>query len=219
MPKGWLYRRSLWVANRLSALGERWGAEWLIYNPLIMRWYHRRAVKAAPAVIETLERVFPQAQSYVDIGAGSGAFAAQALRRGHPTQACEYSRLFRWLAKRHGVDSTRFDLNAQPPAHLSGPFDLAYCFEVAEHVPPELGIRLVEFVSDQAPVAVFTAAHPGQGGAGHINEQPRSYWIERFERAGMRYRPDLTARTADGFEGESAGSPWLAENVMVFERA
>jgi SAM-dependent methyltransferase len=190
----------------------------LIYNPLIMLWFHRRALEAAPTVVDTFERLFPGARSYVDVGAGSGAFAAAALRRGHATQACENSRLLRWLARRQGVDSRPFDLASEPPARLDGPFDLVYCFEVAEHVAPDFSDRLVAMIANQAQVAVFTAAHPGQGGTGHVNEQPRKYWIERFKRAGMRYRPDLSASAAEGFQGDFRASEWLVPNVMVFER-
>jgi hypothetical protein len=61
---------------------------------------------------------------------------------------------------------------------------------------------------------VFTAAPPQAGGVGHINEQPESYWIERFSRVGMRYDPNLTQQLAVGFSGVPAY--WLAQDVMVF---
>ena len=93
-----------------------------------------------------------------------------------------------------------------------------WCLEVAEHVEPALGDALVEFVAPLAPTVVFTAAHPGQGGLDHVNEQPREYWIERFDRAGSRHRDDLASRFAEALERHGPVSPWLVENAMVFER-
>jgi SAM-dependent methyltransferase len=202
----------------LSAVGQRLDIGWLTYNPVLIRWYHERAMADAPAVIRALERLAPGARRYADIGAGSGAFAAEAQRRSHDVVACEHSRVGRWMARRQGVDSRPFDLTREPPADLGGASDLAYCFEVAEHVDPVLSDRLVAFVARQAPLVVFTAAHPGQGGIGHVNEQPQSYWVERFEREGMRHRPDLSQAMRTALADANLQSRWLLDNVMVFER-
>jgi hypothetical protein len=62
----------------------------------------------------------------------------------------------------------------------------------------------------------FTAAHPGQTGLAHINEQPKEYWIERFARVGKRFDHDLTQRVSDGFVRERVPAHYLIENAMVF---
>jgi SAM-dependent methyltransferase len=202
----------------LSDAGEQWGIEWLIYNPLLFAWYQKQARANAPGVIQTLERAFPTSHRYLDVGAGSGAFAAYAQRRGHCVEACEYSWVGRWFSRCQGVRSQRLDLREDVPAALDCSFDLAYCFEVAEHLEPSLGDRLVHFVATQAPVVVFSAAHPGQGGTGHVNEQPQTYWISRFEALGMNHRADLSEQLAAGFRQAGTAS-WFMDNVMVFERA
>jgi hypothetical protein len=66
---------------------------------------------------------------------------------------------------------------------------------------------------------VFSAAHPGQGGTGHINEQPKSYWIERFQRAGLTYQTRLTEQIAAGFQSHQVPGGWLSANVIAFERS
>lgn len=207
------------LTDRLSDFGAARGIDWLAYNPGIFLRYHRWAVADAPDVIRTLRDVFPDARRAADVGAGSGAWAAEAKRQGLEVEACEYSRLGRWVSARQGIESTPFDLNRPEPASLRGPFDLAICFEVAEHVPAELGDDLVRFLTRTAPTVVFTAAPPGQGGTGHINEQPPEYWVERYEREGFELRPEPTRRVRDGFERASLESWWLTANVMVFQRA
>ena len=78
---------------------------------------------------------FHDVQTVIDVGAGSGATAAQAARTGKRVQACEKSRAGRLFARMQGVHSVPFDLRDDPPAQVDGPVDLAYCFEVAEHLP------------------------------------------------------------------------------------
>jgi len=204
------------LRQRTTNLGQRLGIEALIYNPLTWRSFHKSAVQSAPVVIGAIEQLFPAAAKYLDIGAGSGGYAAEVKRRGHEITACEYSRVGRLLARRQGIRSLPFDLTREPPADLQCHPDLAYCFEVAEHVPPALGDRLVRFAAESAPICIFTAAPPGQGGTGHINEQPREYWIQRFEHCGMKHDLPKTQHLSREFAKSATWTPWLTQNVMVF---
>jgi hypothetical protein len=213
------FRRSrrFWPATTaISKAGERWGIEWLIYNPLLFAYYHEQAVAAAPGVMRTLARLFPSARAYVDVGAGTGAFAAHAQSLGVKAVAYEHSALGRLVARSQGVDARPLDLRKRVVVESRWPFDLAYCFEVAEHLDAALGDELIRFCVAQAPIVVFTAAPPGQGGTGHKNEQPQSYWITRFRAEAMGHDKRLSRELAGGFRREVVGSPWLADNVMVF---
>jgi len=205
------------VGTRASRLGERQGWARLVYNPLTMWSYHRLARADAGPVMAAVREVFPAARELVDVGAGSGAYAAAAARRGASVVALERSRAGRALASAQRVRSAPFDLGAPAPAPRRA--DLAYCFEVAEHLPPELGDRLVTFLAASAPTVVFTAAHPGQGGYGHVNEQPQSYWTERFRAAGMEPSPDEIAALRRAFRRNGVQAPWFDENVLVFRAA
>jgi hypothetical protein len=151
---------------------------------------------------------------YLDVGAGTGRFA-QALRaRGASADACEHSPWGRLFGARHGVKIAPFDLTRQPPGP-TGEQDIAFCLEVAEHVPARLGDQLVAYLA-QFPTVVFTAANPGQGGTGHINEQPQSYWEGRFAAYGHRRDRDAERRFAAA-EGDVPGT-WLLENLMIYSR-
>jgi len=206
----------LGFGRRLSHIGELYHIDWLIYNPFHFLHFHDLAVADAPRVIRALNIVFPQAIRYADIGSGSGAFAAEAQRQGKEVIGCEHSFWGRKLAHWQKVQCLSFDLNQLTPAKLISPFDLAYCFEVAEHLPESLGIRLVEFIAQQAPLVVFTAAQPGQGGTGHINEKPKCYWIEKFHECQMIYSDHLTQALVLQFQAEKIHAPWFAKNAMVF---
>jgi hypothetical protein len=186
----------------------------LIYNPLTFVFFLGASLANAPGVMGAIRNLAPEARRYVDVGAGSGGFAATARRRGIDVEACEHSRLGRFFIRLLRVPVSSFDLARSPPASLGRGFDLAYCFEVAEHLPAPLGDRLVRFLADLAPLVVFTAAQPGQGGTGHINEQPPAYWIERFEAAGLRYEDGLTQELRAAFRRAEV-APWFPKNVLV----
>jgi SAM-dependent methyltransferase len=207
-------RRWYWpVTTALERAGERRGLDWLIYNPLVFAFWHDRAVDSAQLVADALERAFPQARSYADIGAGTGAYAAELQRRHKRVVAYERSRWGRLFAHSQGVDVRGLRLERLRLSSLAQ-VDVALCFEVAEHLRPDLGDILVRVCTASAPNIVFTAAEPSPGGTGHVNEQPRLYWVDRFEREGVKFDTELTETLRQGFVGAPAG--WLSAHVMVF---
>jgi SAM-dependent methyltransferase len=212
------------IGTRLSMLGERSGQQWLIYNPLIFAQYHVIARENAPGVISGLDEVFPWVASLADVGAGTGAFSAEAKRRGHIVMACEHSRVARFFARFEGIRAQPFDLSltnaiqSYDGSPSQGPFDMAMCLEVAEHLPPELGDRLVGLLSELSPTVVFSAASPGQGGAGHINEQAKEYWLTRLEGRSLCLQEELTEQLKQRFTTYGV-SQFLIDNVMVLQRA
>jgi hypothetical protein len=72
-------------------------------------------------------------------------------------------------------------------------------------------------MADRAPLIVFTAAHPGQGGMGHVNEQPPEEWAAKFESVGMTFDREATNRLRDAFVTESVAD-WFAANALVLRR-
>jgi SAM-dependent methyltransferase len=216
-PKNWTWRQYMRVSigTRLSHLGERIGCEALIYNRLHFWHFHEVALESAPAVIEALVAEFPEARRWADVGCGSGAYAAELARRGKSEVGCEYGKFGRKLAARQGVDCRPFDLSRVPPAQMSPPFDVAYCFEVIEHVPEALSPRLLDFLVSLAPVIVFTGAQPGQGGTGHINEKPRSFWLDQFTARGLIFDGELTDRIVHRLRTAALSATWLEKNLIV----
>jgi hypothetical protein len=59
-------------------------------------------------------------------------------------------------------------------------YDVAICSEVAEHLDPESSAHLIKQLTSCAPVVIFSAAVPNQGGHGHINCQARGFWHDLF---------------------------------------
>ena len=101
--------------------------------------------------------------------------------------------------------------NLNDALDLGRTFDLVYSFEVVEHIHPRHLEKLMRSFSNHGNRVVITAARPGQGGAGHFNEQPPEYWIAQFERCGYRYDEAATA------ELKACRDIW-ADNLLVFKR-
>ncbi len=68
---------------------------------------------------------------------------------------------------------------------LGRDFDLAVCLEVGEHIDARYADMVVANVCRRSDYVLWSAATPGQGGCGHVNEQPHAYWDEKFERLGF----------------------------------
>lgn len=95
---------------------------------------------------------------------------------------------------------------------------LVCCVEVAEHIPAERADELVDAVCSNASRWIYwSAAHPGQGGLGHVNEQPRAYWEEKFKARGWRVDWGAT----EDFLNKISGLRqcwWLKENALLLRK-
>jgi SAM-dependent methyltransferase len=93
-----------------------------------------------------------------------------------------------------------------------GRFDLAVCMEVAEHLPAVAAHHFARSLTALAPVVLFSAAIPRQGGMGHLNEQWPSYWASLFARSG--YVP------VDGLRQQIWSNPnigiWYRQNLLIY---
>lgn len=154
----------------------------------------------------TLAAVGPQ--TVLDLGCGTGKSLDWFLAHGVDAWGVEGSALARNQAL-HPELIQIADLNQ--PLKLTRHFDLLWCVEVVEHIHPKYIDVLMETLTCHADRVVLTAAHPGQGGAGHFNEQPASYWVERFTAKGFSLDQELTRAL-------KALDEIFAENALAFSR-
>jgi SAM-dependent methyltransferase len=98
------------------------------------------------------------------------------------------------------------------PLEVGRRFDLAICVEVAEHLPDSAAPVLIQSLTSLAPVVLFSAAIPEQGGEAHINEQWPLYWETLFRTWGYTQLDCIRWRV-----WESPGvDAWYAQNCFLF---
>ncbi|WP_167837461.1 class I SAM-dependent methyltransferase [Halosimplex halophilum] len=168
----------------------------------------------AEQIAVTLDELF-EPDSVIDFGCAIG----QHLEYFHDQDMTIYGVEGSEKALEHAVvpreHLEQFDL--RDPYSSAQEYDLALCIEVAEHLAEPYSETLVDTVTDAAPVVFFTAATPGQSGRHHVNEQPRSYWIEKFNQRGYEY-DEATVRTIRD-ELSLEVTTEIPENVFVFKQS
>lgn len=142
---------------------------------------------AVAALIDTLL----QPRSIVDVGCGHGLLM-EAIARRMPDASIlgiDDSEAAVARARTRGLTVLQVDIAGASQADvetLAGQLDgcgLAICLEVAEHIPAWHSAKLLRLLT-VAPVVLFSAAQPNQGGVLHVNERPAAYWQARFGRLG-----------------------------------
>jgi SAM-dependent methyltransferase len=145
------------------------------------RFYDRYSEGSLAAARTILPFVFQLVDhnAVVDIGCGVGTWLHASVENGAINilgvdgPYVDQSRLRIGAEQFHPLDLTR-------GFQLDGTFDLALSLECAEHLPPECAAVFVSSLVKLAPVILFSAAIPHQGGTHHVNEQWPSYWARLF---------------------------------------
>lgn len=148
-----------------------------------------------------------------DIGCGMGLYITELGKRGKMCVGCDASPDGVLLAS---PDVIVFLSDATKILLLNKKYDIVICFEVAEHIPKRHSRKLVSNCTSNGRRVLFTAAPPGQGGVGHINEQPYAFWINIFEDYGYNYNMKLSNKLREAMLSKNVVS-WIANNIMVFD--
>lgn len=168
----------------------------------------RSARQIVPFVLRLVEP-----WSVVDVGCGLGTWLSVFREQG-VTDVCGMDG--DW------VDRTKLVIPADRflaadvcrPLPVDRRFDLALSLEVAEHLPGECGAAFVGSLTRLAPLVLFSAAIPFQGGAGHINEQWPEYWVEHFRQSGYAVIDCIRRAIWNNAEVEW----YYAQNTLLFAR-
>ncbi len=162
-----------------------------------------------PLLLDLLQPILPK--SVVDVGCGTGSWLAAFQKLG--------------IADCLGIDGDYVDrtilqiplnqfqsADLKQPLQLNRKFDLAISLEVAEHLPSTCAENFVNSLTQLAPIILFSAAIPFQGGVEHVNEQWPQYWAYYFQKNGFAVIDCLRQKIWNNDKVE----PWYAQNILVF---
>lgn len=162
----------------------------------------RRILAALPAGLNR--------RRIAEIGCGTGTFLAAALETG---SSFAYGVEGAWVQPDMLDDPAIEFRNADLEQDLSAPrVDLVLSLDVAQRLSPGRAVGFVRDLVAMAPAVLFSAAIPGQGDSGHINEQWQSIWAELFSTHG--YLAHDVVRPA--IWTDEAVPAWFRQNTVLY---
>jgi SAM-dependent methyltransferase len=167
---------------------------------------HDSAGIVAPLVAQLTRPI-----SVVDVGCGTGAWAAAFKKLG----VSDVLGIDGEYCDRAGLEISPEEFlpaDVTQPLELRRSFDLAVCLEVAEHLEPQHAEQLIANLTSLAPVVLFSAAVPEQGGEHHVNEQWPDYWIQRFDSRGYAAYDPFRAQLWENYRV----AWWYSQNLLLF---
>ncbi len=172
---------------------------------------------AGDAARESAEEIVPLllamtgARSVVDVGCGIGTWLA-SFQRHHVDDVLGFDGTHVERASLE-IPSERFRAwDLEQPLLIDRTFDLACCLEVAEHLSEPRADTLVDDLARLAPIVLFSAAIPLQGGIGHINERWPTYWVEKFTKRGLIVVDAIRPAVWDN----NRVAMWYSQNCLLF---
>jgi SAM-dependent methyltransferase len=174
------------------------------------------ACKSVPQMAKSIVETFHPA-SVIDIGCGSGALLVALRKLGvHRLLGLDAAEAGLDIAQARGLDTRKFDIVTDKLLY-SACYDVAVSMETAEHLPASAADHYVELLCSLAPVIIFTAAHPGQGGIGHLNEQPPEYWKGYFKAHDFQPLEELVSAWQPAWRAAGVAD-FYTNNLMIFQR-
>ena len=150
------------------------------YNQTFYERQRHLSLSSARVMVPLVMELMP-VSSVVDVGCGLGTWLSVFQESG--------------VTDLLGLDGPHVDLQSLliSPQHfrpldlscefaLERRFDLAVSLEVAEHLPKASAASFIASITKLAPVVLFSAAAPFQGGTNHLNEQWPGFWAAHFDR-------------------------------------
>ena len=164
------------------------------------------AREIVPLVLE-----YVQPRSVIDVGCGIGVWLSVFKEFG-------VKEIFGidgpWIEKNRLLipEACFRPYNLEEPFLLAQEKDLAVSLEVAEHLPAQCAENFVDSLVALAPVILFSAAIPFQGGVNHQNEQWPEYWVHLFEKRGYAVIDCIRHKIWNNDNVQF----WYRQNILIF---
>lgn len=146
-------------------------------------------------------------ETVVDFGCGNADYAKILRKEGKKIDAFDGNPYTPEM-----TDGFASVLDLSEEFNLNKTYECVISLEVGEHIPKSREqIYLNNLTRHSRQGIILSWALPGQGGDGHVNEQPNSYIIEEMEKRGFDYWEQASL-----FLRGAATLWWFKKTIMVF---
>lgn len=160
-----------------------------------------------PIVCDAIEAVFKPA-TIVDVGCATGDFVKGFQDRGLMALGIEGSKNCAPFLEAPQSTVLIMDLRRQFTKLDLGPFDVALCLEVAEHIEEEFVEEFLDNLCALSKTIVMSYAPPGAGGHHHVNCQHAPYWLMKMAQRGFKNCPEVVEEIRKHWQ------PWAKKKEM-----
>ena len=173
---------------------------------------HSNSFYSAERII-SLVTDWVQPQSVIDVGCGVGTWLDVFKEKGVSDVLGVEGQ---WVDEQNLViDQSEFvKTDLEKPFDAGRQFDLAISMEVAEHISESSAATFIQTLTRHAPVVLFSAAIPLQGGKHHVNEQWPDYWRALFKEEGY----DIIDCVRPEIWEDDKVEMWYAQNSFIYVR-
>lgn len=216
-------RESLRVATPLVFLrGVMCRIRWLgashdkIFDREYFSFVDKTTQASADAIAESvLADIRPSA--VIDVGCGTGVLLERFRHAGIRVRGYERAEAALEFCRQRHLDVAPFNIVEDSPPPENDRFDVAICMEVGHQLAKQYADQLVGLLCNLSDITVFSSESPGGGDRYWRNEQPQSYWIEKFSRHGFELDQDLTDAWRQDWMRRKVAT-WFCRNVLLFRR-
>ncbi len=153
-----------------------------------------------------------QPHTAIDLGCGMGMYLLALRNRGVKVIGFDASL---YAAQNVNPEVPIFVADLTRPFRSNQQWDVAICFEVAEHLPYSRTSILVETLCSLSNIILFTAAGPNQPGIDHLTLQPKSFWDRLYQQNGFLLEKKLTQQFLD-FLNSIEAPDWFCNNFSIY---
>jgi cyclopropane fatty-acyl-phospholipid synthase-like methyltransferase len=148
-------------------------------------------------------------ESIIDLGCGPGLYSKAFVAENFDCQCYDGNPY-----TPEESDNLCFVLDLSESFDLGKKYDCVLSLEVGEHIPKQYeSIFINNLLNHSNKMIILSWATIGQGGHGHVNEQPNNYIENLFIPHGYTRNLDYEKRLRD-----SAQWWWFKNTIMVFEK-
>lgn len=184
-----------------------------LYSLEYFKWLRLGSRSSAEEIVPILlELVHPR--KVIDIGCATGEWLEVFKKHGvEEIFGVDGDWVDRKLLKISEEEFLAHDF--KKPLHIDRRFDLAITLEMVQHVDAKDVECFVEMLTKLAPIILFSAPIPYQGGSGiYINEHWPEYWVTLFSDKGYSPIDFIRKRIWNNERVEW----WYSQNILLFVR-